>query len=117
MFRGSLIMLLIAALVVAAQTGTADVGKGPIRIAGVEQERSIPCEGRDVFVDGVDHKLTFTGACASLSVAGTGNTINIGLKPGASVAVQGTDQTVRWRSEREPKVKITGVDNNVSRQP
>ena len=110
-------MTLIALLAVAAQAGTTDAAKDAVRISGVEQQRTIPCEGRDVFVDGVDNTLTFTGACASLSVAGTDNTIVIGLKPGASVAVQGTGQTVRWRSEREPKVRIDGVDNRVVRQP
>jgi len=110
-------MTLIAALAAAAQAGTAHVGAGPIRISGVEQQRTIPCEGRDVFIDGVDNTLTFTGACASLSVAGTGNTIVIGLKPGAAVSVQGTDQTVRWRSDREPRVRVSGVDNSVVRQP
>jgi len=109
-------MMLIAAMA-AAQVGTAHVGDGPIRISGVEQQRTIACEGRDVFVDGVDHTLTFTGACASLTLSGTGNTIVIGLKPGASVSVEGTDQNVRWRSDREPKVRIQGVDNSVSRQP
>ena len=110
-------MTLIALLAVAAQAGTADTAHDAIRISGVEQQRTIPCEGRDVFVDGVDNTLTFTGACASLRVAGTDNTIVIGLKPGASVGVEGTGQTVRWRSEREPKVKIVGVDNRVVRQP
>ena len=110
-------MMLIAALAAAAQTGTAQVGAGPIRISGVEQQRTIACEGREVFIDGVDNTLTFTGACASLSVAGTGNTITIGLKPGAAVSVKGTDQKVRWRSEGEPKVRIVGVDNSVTRQP
>ncbi len=110
-------IMLIAALAAAAQVGTADAGKDAIRISGVEQQRTIPCGGRDVFVDGVDNTLTFTGACASLSVAGTDNTIVIGLKPGASVGVQGTGQTVRWRSDREPKVRVVGVDNKVVRQP
>jgi hypothetical protein len=110
-------MTLIALLAVAAQAGTTATAKDAIRVSGVEQQRTIPCEGRDVFVDGVDNTLTFTGVCASLSVAGTDNTIVIGLKPGASVAVEGTGQTVRWRSEREPKVRIDGVDNRVVPQP
>lgn len=110
-------MTLIAVLAAAAQVGTASAAKDAIRITGVEQERSIPCEGRDVFVEGVDHVLTFTGACASLTLTGTDSTIVIGLKPGASVSVAGTGQTVRWRSDREPRVKVSGVDNSVVRQP
>jgi hypothetical protein len=110
-------MTLIAVLAAAAQVGTAHVGHGPIRISGVEQERSIPCEGRDVFVDGVDHVLTFTGACASLTLTGTDSTVSLGLKPGASVSVEGTGNKVRWRADAPPRVKISGVDNSVSRQP
>jgi hypothetical protein len=110
-------MMFIAAVAAAAQVGTANAGKDAIRISGVEQERSIPCEGRDVFVSGVDHVLTFTGACASLTLTGTDSTIAIGLKPGAAVKVEGTGNTVRWRSQAEPRVKISGVDNSVVRQP
>jgi hypothetical protein len=110
-------MTLIAALAAAAQVGTASAGKDAIRVSGVEQQRSIPCEGRDVFVSGVDHVLTFTGACASLTLTGADSTIAIGLQPGAPVKVEGTGNKVRWRSEREPRVKISGVDNSVARQP
>jgi len=110
-------IMLIAALAAAAQAGTADVGKGPIRISGVEQQRSIPCEGRDVVVNGVDHVLTFTGACASLTLTGTDSTVTIGLKPGASVKIEGTGNKVRWRADGPPRTKISGVDNSVSRQP
>jgi hypothetical protein len=109
-------MMLIAALA-AAQVGTASAGKDAIRVSGVEQQRSIPCDGRDVFVSGVDHVLTFTGACASLTLTGADSTIAIGLLPGAPVKVEGTGNKVRWRSEREPRVKISGVDNSVARQP
>lgn len=91
--------------------------KGPIEISGVEHQRSIECDGRDVAVNGVDHVLTFTGACASLSVSGSGNKIVIDLKPGAVVDVNGTDQSVRWRSPKPPKVSITGIDNSVSKAP
>ena len=110
-------MTLIAVLAAAAQVGTANVGQDAIRISGVEQQRTIACEGRDVFVEGVDHTLTFTGACASLTLTGTDSTITIGLKPAASVSVEGTGNKVRWRAEREPRVKISGVDNSVARQP
>ncbi|WP_369061054.1 DUF3060 domain-containing protein [Caulobacter sp. 73W] len=109
--------MIALALALAAQVGTASVASGePIRIAGVEQQRTIACEGRDVFVAGVDHQLTFTGACASLTLVGTDNTIIIGLKPGALVKVEGTGHNVRWKSDREPQVRVVGVDNQIERQ-
>ena len=91
--------------------------KAPIEISGVEHQRAIDCEGRDVVVDGVDHVLTFTGACASLTLSGSGSKIVIDLKPGALVEVNGTDQSVRWRSAKPPRVNISGVDNSVSKAP
>lgn len=89
----------------------------PIEISGVGHQRSVPCEGRDVVVDGVDHVLTFTGNCASLTLAGSGNKVVIDLKPGASIDVSGTNQSVRWRSAKPPKVSVAGVDNTVSKAP
>ncbi len=96
---------------------TASPARGPIEISGVEHQRSIDCEGRDVVVDGVDHVLTFTGACASLTLSGSGSKIVIDLKPGAVVEVNGTDQSVRWRSAKPPRVSVSGVDNSVSKAP
>ena len=89
----------------------------PIQITGIEQRSRIACEGRAVVVQGTDHDLTFTGDCAGLELTGTGSTVTIDLRPGATVSVTGTDQTVRWRSAKAPKVSITGVDNHVSKAP
>ena len=91
--------------------------KSPIEISGVEHQRSIDCDGRDVIVDGVDHVLTFTGACASLTLSGSGSKVTIDLKPGAAVEVNGTGQSVRWRSAKPPKVNVSGIDNSVSKAP
>lgn len=100
---------------VAGLAGAAD--QSPIRVTGIEQSRSIECDGRGVIVEGTDHDLTFTGGCASLKLTGTSSKISIDLAPGASVSVTGTDQTVRWRSAKPPKVSVTGVDNSVSKAP
>lgn len=110
-------MVLFVPLVLAAGVASAGSANKPIEISGVEHQRSIACDGRDVVVDGVDHVLTFTGDCASLTLSGSGSKITIDLKPGATVEVNGTDHTVRWRSARPPKVSVSGVDNNVSKAP
>lgn len=91
--------------------------KGPIEVSGVEHQRTIDCDGRDVVISGVDHVLTITGACASLTLSGSGSKIVIDLKPGASVEVNGTDQSVRWRSPKPPRISVTGIDNDVSKAP
>lgn len=110
-------MISFVPLALAAGLAAAGPARQPIEISGVEHQRSIDCEGRDVVVDGVDHVLTFTGGCASLTLSGSGSKITIDLKPGATVEVNGTDQTVLWRSPRPPRVSISGVDNHVGKAP
>ncbi|MDR6627623.1 DUF3060 domain-containing protein [Caulobacter segnis] len=110
-------MISFAVLALSAGLAAAPPANSPIEISGVGHKRSIACEGRDVTVDGVDHVLTFTGACASLTLSGSGSKVVIDLKPGAMVEVNGTDQTVQWRSSRPPRVNISGVDNNVGKAP
>lgn len=110
-------MVLFVPLVLAAGLVAAAPAGNPIEISGVGHQRSIACDGRDVVVDGVDHVLTFTGTCASLTLSGSGSKVTIDLKPGAAVEVNGTDQTVRWRSSKPPKVSVSGVDNDVGKAP
>nr|WP_295111715.1 DUF3060 domain-containing protein [uncultured Caulobacter sp.] len=88
-----------------------------VRVTGIGQSRTVACDGRAAVVEGTDHDLTFTGACAGLTLTGTGNKITIDLAPGAPVSVTGTDQTVRWRAVKPPKVNVTGIDNSVSKAP
>lgn len=95
----------------------AGADKTPIHIVGVGQGTTVACEGRDVVVEGTEHDLTFTGDCASLTLTGTSNKVAIDLRPGAIVAVNGTDQTVKWRSPKAPTVRVTGIDNHVSKAP
>lgn len=97
--------------------GLAAANTSPIHVVGIGQGNTIACEGRDVIVEGTDHDLTFTGDCASLKLTGTGSKIAIDLRPGAVVLVTGTDQTVKWRSAKPPKVSMTGIDNHVSKAP
>jgi hypothetical protein len=97
--------------------GLAASDAAPIHIAGIGQENTVACDGRAVVVEGTDHDLTFTGDCAGLKLTGTGSKVTIDLRPGAVVSVTGTDQTVRWRSAKAPKVSVTGVDNHVSKAP
>ena len=107
---------MISVALLALITGIAGASDA-VRVTGIGQTRSIECDGRAAVVEGTDHDLTFTGACAGLKLTGTGSKVTIDLAPGAPVTVTGTDQTVRWRSAKPPKVSVTGIDNSVSKAP
>lgn len=107
--------LALAAAAVLSQIGTSDRSADKIEIAGVGQQSTIACEGRAVEVAGSGHDLTFTGNCASLDLAGTDNQITIDLAPNARLSVEGTGQTVRWRSTAQPRQNVVGVGNRVIR--
>jgi hypothetical protein len=57
-----------------------------------------------------------TGA-RDVSVDGTNNTVTVSLAGAASVAVAGTNNDVIWRSNvrKLPRVRISGVNNDVKR--
>jgi len=110
-------MAFIPLLALVAGLAGAGSDKAPIHIVGIGQGDTIACEGRAVVVEGTDHDLTFTGDCAGLTLTGTGSKVAIDLRPGAAVAVTGTDQTVKWRSAKAPTVRVTGIDNHVSKAP
>jgi len=111
----TLIALAILAAVAQGQVGTSSRDADKIEISGVGQTSTIACEGRSVQVDGAGNVLTFTGECAELELAGTDNQVTIDLKPNARIVVEGTSQTVRWRSSAQPRQSIQGVDNQVIR--
>lgn len=111
----SLMSFALLAALAPAQVGAVDLGGDRIEIAGVGQQRTIPCEGRPVEVAGTGHDLTFTGDCAGLDLKGSGNRVTIDLKPGAPLNVEGIDQTVRWRSSTQPRQSVAGVGNSIVR--
>ncbi|GAW40747.1 hypothetical protein SH203_01147 [Brevundimonas sp. SH203] len=107
--------LVFAAAVALPQVGTTARSADKIEIAGVGQRNTIACDGRAVEVAGSGHDLTFTGSCAGLRLSGTNNQITIDLAPNARLTVEGTSQTVRWRSSARPRQSVVGVGNRVVR--
>ena len=111
----TLIALAILAAVAQGQVGTSSRNPDKIEISGIGQTSTIACEGRAVHVEGAGNVLTFTGDCTELELAGTDNQITIDLRPNARISVEGTSQTVRWRSTAQPRQSVQGVDNQVIR--
>ncbi len=111
----TLVSLALLAALAQGQVGTSSRGAEKIEIAGIGQQSTIACDGRAVEVAGSGHNLTFTGNCAGLELAGTDNQVTISLAPNARIVVEGTGQTVRWRSTAQPRQSVTGVGNRVIR--
>lgn len=90
---------------------------GGASVDGVEQTLTLDCKGGPASVSGVDNRVTFIGNCTSLRVDGTDNEIRINLSPSATITVKGVDNRIYWRAPRasKPRVKISGVDNVVTR--
>jgi hypothetical protein len=64
--------MLMALAVNAAGAGLARAGAGELAIHGVDVERTITCDERDVVIDGTGHRLTLRGSCPYVRVMGTG---------------------------------------------
>ena len=111
----TLVALAVLTAIAQGQAGVSSRDADKIKISGVGQTSTIACEGRSVHVEGTGNILIFTGDCAELELAGTDNQITIDLKPNARIIVDGTSQTVRWRSSAQPRQSIQGVDNQVIR--
>lgn len=116
----SLILLAAAAASAAAASGGDPVGpietdSKIISVAGIGHQRTFPCNGRKVIVDGADHVITLTGVCSALELTGGDNTISITLAPNGLLDVSGTNQKVTWASSGEPRQSIHGIDNKINR--
>jgi hypothetical protein len=56
----------------------------------------LDCAGGDALVNGNNNRLVFNGACRSLRINGGGNTVQIDLVPGGSIAVEGDGNRVTY---------------------
>ena len=117
-------MCSLTLLAAAAGSATAAGGDavGPIEtdskvisVGGSGHQRTFPCNGRKVIVDGTDHVITLTGVCSGLELSGGDNTVSITLAPNGLLEVSGTGHKVKWASSGEPRQAIYGVDNKINR--
>lgn len=95
--------------------GSVSAGKDKIEVSGNGHQRTFPCDGRRVIIEGTDNVITLTGVCAALELSGTGNSVTIQLLPKAPLSVEGVDNSVRWQSSAEPRKSISGVNNRIVR--
>ena len=81
-------------------------------IQGVDVERTITCDDREVTILGTSHDLTLRGNCEKVTILGTGHVIHVERLGTAWLA--GVDNRLEWeralRGER-PDITVTGRGN------
>lgn len=86
-----------------------------ISVNGNGHQRSFPCNGRALMVEGTDHIVTTTGVCSSVEVTGANNSVKAEVAPKGKLIVAGTLHKVEWKSTGEPEQDLSGIDNQVKR--
>jgi DUF3060 family protein len=91
---------------------TARAGGEDLTVTGVNLERTITCDERDVVVEGVGNRLTLRGRCQHVTITGTDHVVRVERLGSANLT--GMNNRLEWeaalRGDR-PDVKITGVNN------
>ena len=112
MGRVSVEAVLMALAVNAAGAGLARAGAGELAIHGVDVERTITCDGRDVVIDGTGHRLTLRGSCPYVRVMGTGHLIRVEALGRADL--MGVENRLEWQrasAGSEPRIVVRGLGN------
>jgi hypothetical protein len=91
-----------------------------VEIAGNGTKKTLSCGPDDVIrIGGNGNRLTVTGNCGALEIAGNKNKVDI--ESVASVDVPGNDNEVTWRkgpggkADEQPKTSVLGSRNKVLR--
>lgn len=64
----------------------------PILVEGADSRREVNCDGRDVDINGIGHRVTLTGACGSVGVMGANMTVT--LESARRLVVNGAENSV-----------------------
>jgi hypothetical protein len=83
-----------------------------VTIHGVDVERTLACDGRDVIVYGTGHRLTLRGRCPYLRVQGTGHVVHVETLGRADL--MGVENRLEWERAlegTEPRIAIAGAGN------
>ncbi len=97
-----------------ASIGAVEVNDEVISVSGQGHHRDFACNGRKLEVMGSDHVITTSGVCSNVEVSGSMNTVDVSIAPAGTLMVEGSEQTVRWRSTGKIKQDVTGTDNKIT---
>jgi len=74
--------------------GAARSGADEVTINGLNVEKTITCDHRDVVIHGTNHRLTLKGRCRQVWVDGTGHLVHVEALGSADVA--GVNNRIEW---------------------
>ena len=105
---------LVAGCAIVCGALSAQPARADATVNGNDRTELLDCHGADALVNGDGNRLVFHGACRSLRVNGGDNVVQIDLPPGATVAIAGHGNTVRYTPiVPAPAVSAEGSGNKV----
>ncbi len=110
-----ILIICASSLAQAASVGAIEETDELISVSGEGHHRSFACNGRKLEIMGSNHVITTSGVCSQVEVSGSMNTLDVTIAPKGTLVVEGSEQTVRWRSTTKIKQDISGVDNKITR--
>ncbi|MBV8335639.1 MAG: DUF3060 domain-containing protein [Alphaproteobacteria bacterium] len=111
--------LALVAFICSVGTVTAQTTGNQAGFLSSGQTARLDCNGGKAEIMGSNNKLTITGRCSALDLAGSGNTITIEFAAGATVQFVGSGNTITWTSVdgKAPKITYIGSNNMVKPPP
>lgn len=88
-----------------------------LTLKGMNENKTIACEGRRVLANGSGNNYTFTGECEALLVNGTGQKITV--EKVGRINVNGTGNKVFYgegSDGKEPRISKVGTGNSVTKK-
>ena len=85
-------------------------------LKGMNENKTIACEGRRILANGTGNRYKFTGECSALLVSGVGQTITV--EKVGRINVNGTGNKITYAEGldgKEPKVSNAGTGNSISK--
>jgi hypothetical protein len=82
-------------------------------VSGINEVRTIACNGGSVHVSGITNNVTITGHCTSVSVSGIQNQITVDSAD--QIEASGSGNHVSYHTG-SPKVGNSGLDNVVQKR-
>jgi hypothetical protein len=84
---------------------------GQFSVAGIDENKTVPCNEANINVSGVNNTVTLTGHCLSVTVSGVENKVTIDSAD--TIGASGFDNKIVYLSG-DPKIDASG-SNTVSR--
>lgn len=83
-----------------------------VTVSGVDEVKTIACNGNVVNISGVENSVVITGECAKVSVSGVKNEVTV--EASVQISASGMENRVRYLSGT-PEIDNSGMSNVVER--